>query len=107
MAKKGKKNNKQDYWDEEFEADQPQAEELASPAPESETAEPQGPAVANAEDEFGGDFLSNLKKAKNKKEKKVKQKEEEKKQQEQETQKGPIIKTKKEKERERKEREKQ
>ncbi|TID21195.1 hypothetical protein CANINC_003475 [Pichia inconspicua] len=111
MAKKGKKNNNQDYWDEEY--DQPQAEEFGvsentldeSTTPASTSA--LEPTVANAEDEFGGDFLSNLKKAKKNKEKKAQKAEEEKAKLAAATeQKGPIIKTKKEKEREKKEREK-
>lgn len=111
MAKKGKKNN-QDYWDEEFEEDLPQAQELSAEPESSETANsegPEGPANTNAEDESSGvDFLSNLKKAKTKKDKKAKEAEEEKaKQAAAQQQKGPIIKTKKEKEREKKEREKQ
>lgn len=111
MAKKGKKNNKsQDYWDEEFEQDQ--AQELgAEPVADEAGAEESNnePAVASAEDEFGGDFLSNLKRAKNKKDKKAKAAEAEEKarQEAAQQQKGPVIKTKKEKEREKKEREKQ
>lgn len=110
MAKKGKKGSKsQDYWDEEYEQDQPQ--ELGSGIDENSenVEENSGPTVASAEDEFGGDFLSNLKKAKNKKDKKTKQAEAEEKarQEAASQQKGPVIKTKKEKEKERKEREKQ
>lgn len=108
MAKKGKKNNNQDYWDEEYE--QPQAEEFGASAEPVEGSENSNsasePTVASAEDEFGGDFLSNLKKAKKNKEKKAKQAEEEKAKLAASEQKGPIIKTKKEKEREKKEREK-
>lgn len=111
MAKKGKKNNVPDIWDEEIEEDMPQAEEFgvtpSAADTQAETETETGPAVASAEDEFGGDFLSNLKKAKSKKDKKAKQAEEEKSKQAAEQQKGPIIKTKKEKEREKKEREKQ
>ena len=110
MAKKGKKNANQDYWDEEFENEQPQAEEFGvnpDAAEASADVESTGPTVASAEDEFGGDFLSNLKRAKNKKDKKTKQAEEEKAKLAEQQQKGPVIKTKKEKEREKKEREKQ
>lgn len=111
MAKKGKKSNKnQDYWDEEYEQDAPQAEEFGvtpetTEPTEGDATESAEPAVASAEDEFGGDFLSNLKRAKNKKDKKAKQAAE--KAAEIVEQKGPVIKTKKEKEREKKEREKQ
>lgn len=108
MAKKGKKNNKdQDYWDEEFEQDQQPAEEIGADADSPDAESNDGPVVASAEDEFGGDFLSNLKRAKNKKDKKAKAAEEEKAKAAAAQQKGPIIKTKKEKEREKKEREKQ
>lgn len=94
MAKKGKKNQKQDYWDEEYEqeVDQPQPEEFGV----SETAETVETASA------ADDFLSNLKKAKNKKETKAKKVEEPK----DIPTKGPVIKSKKEKEREKKEKEK-
>jgi translation initiation factor 5B len=112
MAKKGKKNDNQDYWDEEYEQDQPQAQEFgvdtnSDGAAQTLDAVDNEPTVASAEDEFGGDFLSNLKRAKNKKDKKAKQAEEKAKQDAISEQKGPVIKTKKEKEREKKEREKQ
>ncbi|KAG0676863.1 eukaryotic translation initiation factor 5B [Pichia californica] len=110
MAKKGKKNNKNDYWDEEFEEDIAPAQEATETLNENQesTEEVTGPTVASAEDEFGGDFLSNLKRAKNKKDKKAKAAEEEKaKQAAAQQQNGPVIKTKKEKEKEKKEREKQ
>lgn len=101
MGKKSKKNNKKDdYWDEEFEADAPTATEEPESGEASGTATP-----SNAEDEFGGDFMANLKKAKNKKQEKKKKEEEDK--ATATANKGPVIKTKKEKERERKEREKE
>ncbi|KAH3659214.1 hypothetical protein OGATHE_006098 [Ogataea polymorpha] len=105
MAKKGKKSQKAgDYWDEELEAEMPQAEELGSAPSPAETAESSKEATPAAAEDFADDFLSNLKRAKNKKQAKAKQEEEEKAQAPQ--QKGPIIKSKKEKEREKKEKEK-
>ncbi|KAG7726263.1 hypothetical protein KL933_003705 [Ogataea haglerorum] len=105
MAKKGKKTQKAgDYWDEELEAEMPQAEELGSAPSTTETADPSREATPAAAEDFADDFLSNLKRAKNKKQAKAKQEEEEKAQAPQ--QKGPIIKSKKEKEREKKEKEK-
>ncbi|GMG30797.1 unnamed protein product [Ambrosiozyma monospora] len=104
MAKKGKKNSKaNDYWDEEFENETPQAEEFGADATADDKSA--GPETASAADDFADDFLSNLKKAKNKKQAKVKQ-EEENKANAASQKKGPVIKSKKEKEREKKEKEK-
>ncbi|OWB66064.1 hypothetical protein B5S30_g1399 [[Candida] boidinii] len=109
MAKKGKNNKKAgDYWDDEFEEDAPAAEEFGTPAetPDAEdgSAEPQ----AAGADDVADDFLSNLRRAKDKKQEKAKKKEEEEEEkQKNQQQKGPIIKSKKEKEKEKKEKEKQ
>ncbi len=78
MAKKDKKNKNADYWDEDFEEDQPQSVEFGTPAEESGVPlqnEPEVEPVAIPEQE--PEVVA------------------------------PIIKTKKEKERERKERERQ
>ncbi|KAH3666450.1 hypothetical protein OGAPHI_003446 [Ogataea philodendri] len=105
MAKKGKKNVKAgDYWDEDLENDMPEAEELGSAPSTADTPEPSSEATPVEADDFADDFLSNLKRAKNKKQAKAKQEEEEKASNTQ--QKGPVIKSKKEKEREKKEKEK-
>ncbi|GME89022.1 unnamed protein product [[Candida] boidinii] len=108
MAKKGKNNKKGgDYWDDEFEEDVPAAEEFGTPAetPDAEdgSAEPQ----AAGADDVADDFLSNLRRAKDKKQEKAKKKEEEEESKKNQQQKGPIIKSKKEKEKEKKEKEKQ
>lgn len=109
MAKKGKNNKKGgDYWDDEFEEDAPAAEEFGTPAetPDAEdgSAEPQ----AAGADDVADDFLSNLRRAKDKKQEKAKKKEEEEEESKKnQQQKGPIIKSKKEKEKEKKEKEKQ
>ncbi|OWB71213.1 hypothetical protein B5S31_g898 [[Candida] boidinii] len=108
MAKKGKNNKKGgDYWDDEFEEDAPAAEEFGTPAetPDAEdgSAEPQ----AAGADDVADDFLSNLRRAKDKKQEKAKKKEEEEESKKNQQQKGPIIKSKKEKEKEKKEKEKQ
>lgn len=87
--KKGKKGG--DYWDEEYENDVAQGEEVG----EGAAAEP---AAASAEDDDApGDFMAALKKSKDKKESKAEEK----------AKGGPVIKSKKEKEKEKKEKEKQ
>ncbi|KAL3228626.1 Eukaryotic translation initiation factor 5B [Nakaseomyces bracarensis] len=101
MAKKGKKQ--QNYWDEEFEEEAPQAEEFGVPEAtdaevgadgEAGTAEPAGDEEAAAEI----DFMATLKKSKKKAAETEVKKEEAGK---------PVLKSKKEKEKEKKEREKQ
>lgn len=98
MAKKGKKNQKNDYFDDEDlgEDVSQNIEEFGAPENEESVME-----TASA----GDDFLSNLKKAKTKKDKKVQQAEDDK--AAKLDSKGPVIKSKKEKEREKKEREKE
>lgn len=94
MAKKGKKNQ-QNYWDEDFEEDMPQGEEIGSPAPE---ATPQEGAEGSVEGEETAelDFMATLKKSKKKQEEEVKKDADK-----------PVLKSKKEKEKEKKEKEKQ
>jgi translation initiation factor 5B len=102
-GKKGKKGG--DNWDDDIEGETPASYELGTPEVESATDDaapspgPAGPIEAS-EDDFGGDFMSALKKNKDKKQTK-----------EAETPKGngngPVIKSKKEKEKEKKEKEKQ
>lgn len=99
MAKKGKKNQ-QNYWDQDFEEDLPQGEELGdsfTPVDESSNTTPASsvePQQAGNEDVAAeNDFMSTLKKSKKKQEKKEEAK--------------PLLKSKKEKEREKKEAEKQ
>ncbi|GMM54387.1 translation initiation factor eIF5B [Maudiozyma humilis] len=91
MAKKSKKNQ-DNYWDEDFEEDMPQAQELGeSPAPETSNE----PTEAGAEDVVE-DFMSALKSSKKKQAKKAEVEDNK-----------PKLKSKKEKEKEKKEREKQ
>lgn len=103
MAKKGKKNNNQNYWDEDFEDDMPQGEEIGSSAVESTPAvegseEPVSSTPQEAEEgNIEEDFMSALKKSKNKQAKKK----------DDEEQGKTVLKSKKEKEREKKEAEKQ
>ena len=94
MAKKGKKNQ-QNYWDEDFEEDMPQGEEIGNPAPE---ATPQEGAEGSVEGEETAelDFMATLKKSKKKQEEEVKKDADK-----------PVLKSKKEKEKEKKEKEKQ
>lgn len=99
MAKKGKKNQ-QNYWDQDFEEDLPQGEELGdsfTPVDDSSNTTPASsvePQQAGNEDVAAeNDFMSTLKKSKKKQEKKEEAK--------------PLLKSKKEKEREKKEAEKQ
>lgn len=102
MAKKGKKNARNDYFDDEDLGEDvaPQNEGFGASTEGAGAAEPELE-VASAAD----DFLSNLKRVKNKKDKKDKKAEEDKAAKLE--QKGPVIKSKKEKEREKKEREKE
>lgn len=100
MAKKGKKNH-QNYWDEDFEEDVPQGEQVEdTPAttPGEET-----PAVpeTGATEATEADFMSTLKKSKKKLDKKAVEEKAE------NTNGKPILKSKKEKEKEKKELEKQ
>ncbi|GAX72251.1 translation initiation factor eIF5B [Saccharomyces cerevisiae] len=104
MAKKSKKNQ-QNYWDEEFEEDAAQGEEIsATPTPNPESSagadETSREASASAEgaEAIEGDFMSTLKQSKKKQEKKVIEEKKDGK---------PILKSKKEKEKEKKEKEKQ
>ncbi|CDK29638.1 unnamed protein product [Kuraishia capsulata CBS 1993] len=99
MAKKGKKGSKAGGdWEDDIE-DQPVAEEFGASAETEGTEESSSaePTVASADD-LSGDFMSMLRKTKNKKQQK-----------EEEVAKptgGPVIKSKKEKEKEKKEKEK-
>ncbi|KAM3163263.1 Eukaryotic translation initiation factor 5B [Lachancea thermotolerans] len=108
MGKKSKKSA-QNYWDEEFEEDTPQPEEIggtpAESTPEVEAAtdgpessvEPSDQAeVAEDAEAIEADFMSALRQTKKKADKK-----------EEEDVKKPVIKSKKEKEKEKKEKEKQ
>ncbi|SCW01398.1 LAFE_0D11694g1_1 [Lachancea fermentati] len=102
MAKKSKKNQ-QNYWDEDFEEDSPQTEELGEPSveatpevPSEEQGTPEAE-VAEATEATEADFMSTLKKSKKKQEKKDTEQDAGK----------PVLKSKKEKEKEKKEREKQ
>ena len=94
MAKKGKKNQ-QNYWDEDFEEDMPQGEEIGNPAPE---ATPQEGAEGSVEGEETAelDFMATLKKSKKKQEEEVKKDADK-----------PVLKSKKEEQKEKKEKEKQ
>lgn len=98
MGKKSKKNQ-QNYWDEDFEEDQPQDE---TPAPESTVDSTDAEAKleiaedAGAADEPENDFMSALKKTKKKQATKLDEEENK-----------PVLKSKKEKEKEKKELEKQ
>lgn len=108
MAKKGKKGGKNADWEDEDMYQTPEAEEFGQPQETSgenpsetpvENDEPSGPVEAQeaSADDFGGDFLSSIRKSKKKKEEK-----------EEETKKdGPKILSKKEKEKLKKEAEKQ
>ncbi|CCF58397.1 hypothetical protein KAFR_0E02440 [Kazachstania africana CBS 2517] len=99
MAKKSKKNQ-QNYWDEDFEEDLPQSEEIGTPAESSvdvtTTENTPQPDEGQEEDAVAADdFMSALKSSKKKQEKKA------------EESKPSILKSKKEKEKEKKEKEKQ
>ncbi|CAI4235010.1 BAK_1a_G0000290.mRNA.1.CDS.1 [Saccharomyces cerevisiae] len=104
MAKKSKKNQ-QKYWDEEFEEDAAQGEEIsATPTPNPESSASaddtsrEASASAEGAEAIEGDFMSTLKQSKKKQEKKVIEEKKDGK---------PILKSKKEKEKEKKEKEKQ
>ncbi|CAI4235831.1 BAI_1a_G0000300.mRNA.1.CDS.1 [Saccharomyces cerevisiae] len=104
MAKKSKKNQ-QNYWDEEFEEDAAQGEEIsATPTPNPESSASaddtsrEASASAEGAEAIEGDFMSTLKQSKKKQEKKVIEEKKDGK---------PILKSKKEKEKEKKEKEKQ
>ena len=104
MAKKSKKNQ-QNYWDEEFEEDAAQGEEIsATPTPNPESSagaddtSREASASAEGAEAIEGDFMSTLKQSKKKQEKKVIEEKKDGK---------PILKSKKEKEKEKKEKEKQ
>ncbi|EJS44852.1 fun12p [Saccharomyces arboricola H-6] len=107
MAKKSKKNQ-QNYWDEDFEEDAAQGEEIgaaATPEPESsagvEDSSKEASASAEGAEEAEvaqSDFMSALKQSKKKQEKKVTEEKKDGK---------PVLKSKKEKEKEKKEKEKQ
>ncbi|KAF4000595.1 Elongation factor Tu GTP binding domain family protein [Saccharomyces cerevisiae] len=104
MAKKSKKNQ-QNYWDEEFEEDAAQDEEIsATPTPNPESSagaddtSREASASAEGAEAIEGDFMSTLKQSKKKQEKKVIEEKKDGK---------PILKSKKEKEKEKKEKEKQ
>ncbi|CAI6444912.1 CBM_HP2_G0000230.mRNA.1.CDS.1 [Saccharomyces cerevisiae] len=104
MAKKSKKNQ-QNYWDEEFEEDAAQNEEIsATPTPNPESSagaddtSREASASAEGAEAIEGDFMSTLKQSKKKQEKKVIEEKKDGK---------PILKSKKEKEKEKKEKEKQ
>lgn len=107
MGKKNRKNNKNNYWDQEDVGETvPSSNASATPAEESSNEEGKEPQVASAADDFANDdFMSNLKKAKHKQVEKERKEEEEKKRRAQ-MKKGPVLKSKKERERERKERDK-
>ena len=94
MAKKGKKNQ-QNYWDEDFEEDMPQGEEIGSPAPEA-TPQEGAEGFVEGEETAELDFMATLKKSKKKQEEEVKKDADK-----------PVLKSKKEKEKEKKEKEKQ
>lgn len=94
MAKKGKKNQ-QNYWDEDFEEDMPQGEEIGSPAPEA-TSQEGAEGSVEGEETAELDFMATLKKSKKKQEEEVKKDADK-----------PVLKSKKEKEKEKKEKEKQ
>ncbi|AJO97843.1 BMC_2a_G0000360.mRNA.1.CDS.1 [Saccharomyces cerevisiae] len=104
MAKKSKKNQ-QNYWDEEFEEDAAQGEEIsATPTPNPESSagaddtSREASASAEGAEAIEGDFMSTLKQSKKKQEKKVIEEKKDGK---------SILKSKKEKEKEKKEKEKQ
>lgn len=96
MAKKSKKNQS-NYWDEDFEEDLPQGEEIDgsttenTPAPENSTE-----AASAGADDIAEDFMSALKNSKKKQTKKAEEEDNK-----------PKLKSKKEKEKEKKELEKQ
>ena len=99
MAKKSKKNQ-QNYWDEEFEEDAAQNEEIsATPTPNPESSagaddtSREASASAEGAEAIEGDFMSTLKQSKKKQEKKVIEEKKDGK---------PILKSKKEKEKEKK-----
>ncbi|CAI4037077.1 hypothetical protein SMKI_01G0340 [Saccharomyces mikatae IFO 1815] len=104
MAKKSKKNQ-QNYWDEDFEEDATQGEEIgatATPDPESSVSvddvSKEASASAEGAEAIESDFMSTLKQSKKKQEKKVIEEKKDGK---------PVLKSKKEKEKEKKEKEKQ
>ncbi|CAI4237107.1 AVB_G0000320.mRNA.1.CDS.1 [Saccharomyces cerevisiae] len=104
MAKKSKKNQ-QNYWDEDFEEDAAQGEEIgATPTPNPESsvsaddASKEASASAEGAEAIESDFMSTLKQSKKKQEKKVIEEKKDGK---------PVLKSKKEKEKEKKEKEKQ
>ncbi|CAI4054267.1 hypothetical protein N7582_000028 [Saccharomyces uvarum] len=101
MAKKSKKDQK-NYWDEDFEEDAPQGEEIgATPTPEPESStgvEDTSKEGTEATEATEADFMSALKQSKKKQEKKVTEDKKDGK---------PVLKSKKEKEKEKKEMEKQ
>lgn len=102
MAKKGKKNQ-QNYWDEDFEEDVPQGEQVdGTPAitPGESTEGTPVPETAGAE-AIEADFMSTLKSSKKKLDKKAVDEKAE------NANGKPILKSKKEKEKEKKELEKQ
>ncbi|KAH3675119.1 hypothetical protein WICMUC_002775 [Wickerhamomyces mucosus] len=101
MAKKDKKGKKGGDWEDDIEYEQPEAQELGTPD-EQDSSTPSGPTEAT-DDDFGGDFMSTLKKNKDKKAKAA----EEQKANNNNNGGGPVIKSKKEKEKEKKEKEKQ
>lgn len=101
MAKKSKKNQ-QNYWDEEFEEDAAQGEEIsATPTPNPESSagaddtSREASASAEGAEAIEGDFMSTLKQSKKKQEKKVIEEKKDGK---------PILKSKKEKEKEKRKR---
>lgn len=104
-AGRDKKGKKVGDWDDDLENEQPEAQEVGTPADESAegSEEPSGLAgpTEATEDDFGGDFMATLKKNKANKAKKAEDDKASK------GGNGPVIKSKKEKEKEKKEKEKQ
>ncbi|QLL34094.1 hypothetical protein HG536_0F04200 [Torulaspora globosa] len=99
MAKKGKKNQ-QNYWDEDFEEDSPQAEQFGESPAETPSVEGTPAAEEAGAGAIEADFMSTLKKSKKKSDKKAV---------EEKAENGngkPVLKSKKEKEKEKKELEK-